>query len=92
MRLTDERWEHIRSHPEMADYGSEIERVVVGPDLAVQSRTDPEAILNYRRKVASSFGDKWLCVVVKYLPGDAFVLTAYLTDRPKKGEQVWPAT
>lgn len=35
-------------------------------------------------------GDKWLCVVVKYKTEDAFVLTAYLTDRPKKGERIWP--
>jgi hypothetical protein len=35
-------------------------------------------------------GDKWLCVVVKYAADDAFVLTAYLTDKPKKGEQLWP--
>ena len=36
-------------------------------------------------------GDKYLCVVVKVLPADAFVLTAYLTDKVKKGEQLWPA-
>ncbi|MFZ4677003.1 MAG: hypothetical protein ACOYM4_15155, partial [Nodosilinea sp.] len=28
-------------------------------------------------------GDKWLCVVVKYLDNDAFVITAYLTDKLK---------
>ncbi|HEY5299024.1 MAG TPA: hypothetical protein VIK59_14055 [Verrucomicrobiae bacterium] len=33
---------------------------------------------------------KWLCVVVKYLEGDAFVVTAYLTDKPKAGEDLWP--
>jgi hypothetical protein len=35
-------------------------------------------------------GDKWLCVVVKYLPDDAFVITAYLTDKLKPGERIWP--
>lgn len=34
-------------------------------------------------------GDKWLCVVVKHLENDAFVVTAYLTDKPKTGEIVW---
>ena len=33
---------------------------------------------------------KWLCVVVKYLPDDAFVITAYLTDTMKAGETLWP--
>jgi hypothetical protein len=33
--------------------------------------------------------DKFVCVVVKVKPGDAFVLTAYLTDKPKKGTVLW---
>jgi len=28
--------------------------------------------------------------VVKYLQNDAFVITAYLTDQPKAGEDLWP--
>jgi len=35
-------------------------------------------------------GDKFLCVAVKVVDNDAFVLTAYLTDTIKKGRQVWP--
>jgi hypothetical protein len=35
-------------------------------------------------------GGKWLCVVVKYLPDDAFVITAYLTETMKAGETLWP--
>ena len=35
-------------------------------------------------------GDKYLCVVVKVVGTDAFVLTAYLTDTIKKGQQLWP--
>jgi hypothetical protein len=30
------------------------------------------------------------CVVVKYEENDAFVITAYLTDKPKAGEDLWP--
>ncbi len=32
-----------------------------------------------------------LCVVVKYAEGDAFVITIYLTDKPKAGEDLWPS-
>ena len=34
---------------------------------------------------------KWLCVVVKYSiePPDAFVVTAYLTNKPKTGTILW---
>jgi hypothetical protein len=38
----------------------------------------------------SVVGGKWLCVVVKYEENDAFVVTAYLTDKPKAGEDLWP--
>jgi hypothetical protein len=31
-----------------------------------------------------------LHVVVKYEEHDAFVVTAYLTDKPKAGEELWP--
>ena len=34
--------------------------------------------------------DKCLCVVVKSTVEDAFVLTAYFTDKQKKGEHLWP--
>ena len=36
-------------------------------------------------------GDKFLCVVVKLTEADAFVVTAYLTDRVKRGKHIWPA-
>jgi hypothetical protein len=28
--------------------------------------------------------------VVKYADADAFIVTAYLTDQPKRGEDLWP--
>jgi len=37
----------------------------------------------------TAIGDKWLCVVVKYFPDDAFIVTAYFTDKPKKGDNLW---
>jgi hypothetical protein len=33
-------------------------------------------------------GGKWLCVVVKYVENDAFVVTAYVIDKPKAGEDL----
>ncbi len=61
------------------------------PALVVQSRTDERAVLFYRHYRGTAVSDKWLCVVVTYLSDDAFVLTAYLTDRPKKGKGLWPS-
>jgi len=48
------------------------------------------ADLHDRHYLGTRVGDKWLCVVVKSGALDSFVLTAYLTDKPKKGIQLWP--
>jgi hypothetical protein len=48
------------------------------------------ALLFYEFCAQTMVGDKWLCVVVKYAEDDAFVVTAYLTDKPKAGEDLWP--
>lgn len=55
------------------------------------SNTDGAVYLYYRYRKGTMVGDKWLCVVVKYLDNDAFVITAYLTDKLKPGEQLWPS-
>ena len=90
VRLTDERLGHILGHPEMADLEAALAETLEHPALVVQSRSDPEAGMSYRFYTGTKVGDKWLCVVVKYSAVDAFILTAYLTDKPKKGEQLWP--
>lgn len=90
VRLTDERLAHILEHPELVGMESSIEETLRNPSLVIRSLTDPEAALNYRYYFGTTVGDKWLCVVVKYFSNDAFVLTAYLTDNPMRGEQLWP--
>ena len=68
----------------------EIERVLRTPQLVRRSRSD-DAVRLYYEFYAQTLGDgKWLCAVVKYAPDDAFIVTAYLTDKPKPGEDLWP--
>lgn len=76
----------------MSDLQSGIEETLRSPQMVIKSRTDDRAALHYRFYIGTKVGDKWLCVVVKYDEGDAFVLTAYLTDEPKKGDRIWPNT
>lgn len=90
VRLTDERLAHIHEHAEMAGLDLAIADTLLTPSLVVESRSDPTAALHYRFYVGTRVGDKWPCVVVKYGALDAFVLTAYLTDKPKKGIPIWP--
>jgi len=88
--LTDERMAHILEHPEMSAMGSEIERVLSEPQTVRRSRSDDAVRLFYEFYAQTIVGGKWLCVVVKYLADDAFVVTAYLTDQPKQGDTLWP--
>jgi hypothetical protein len=90
VRLTDERLAHILEHPEMIGLEKEVERVLGQPLLVRCSRTDDAVRLFYEFYAETIVGGKWLCVVVKYAESDAFVVTAYLTDKPKAGETVWP--
>jgi hypothetical protein len=90
VRLTDERLAHILEHAEMQGMAFEIERVLLQPQLVRRSRSDEAVRLFYEFYARTIVGGKWLCVVVKYPENDAFVVTAYLTDKPKTGEDLWP--
>ena len=90
IRLTNERLAHILEHPEMASLEQAIEETLTNPERVLESFSDPDARLYYRFYVGTRVGNKHLCVIVKLAGGDAFVVTAYLTDRVKRGVQVWP--
>ena len=90
VRLTDERLAHILERAEMAGMAAEVERVLREPQLVRRSRSDTAVRLFYEFYAQTIVGGKWLCVVVKYAENDAFVVTAYLTDKPKAGEDLWP--
>ena len=90
VRLTDERLAHILDQAEMVGMADELERVLQMPTEVRRSRSDDDVKLFYEFYTQTQVGGKWLCVVVKYLPDDAFVITAYLTDTVKAGEILWP--
>ncbi len=90
VRLTDERLAHILERSEMKEMGDELEHLLRQPQLCRRSRSDDAVRLFYGFYERTMAGGKWLCVVVKYVPNDAFVVTAYLTDKPKAGEDLWP--
>ena len=88
VRLTDERLAHLLEHVELAGMESAVAETVCAPELVIQSRTDASVAIYYRFYRRTLVGDKWLCIVIKNGEPDAFVLTAYLTDKPKRGKVI----
>jgi len=90
VRLTDERWAHVEEHPEMAGMREALAETLRNPEAVMESPGDSLVRLYYRFYHRTMVGGKHLCVVVKILTDDAFVVTAYLTDRVKRGTLLWP--
>jgi hypothetical protein len=87
--LTDERKAHLREHPEMKGQENRLAETLVTPDTVIQSLSDDSVRLFHRFYKRLSIGDKYLCVVVKYVESNNFIITAYFTDNVKKGEILW---
>ena len=71
---------HILQHQKMSGMEADVERTLQSPAEVRVSRSDSTVQLFYEYYVRTRVGEKWLCVVVKYPPDDAFVVTAYLKN------------
>ena len=68
---------------------NKIQEVLLDPHIIVRSKTDPDVELFYRHYDITPVTEKYLCVVVKILVKDVFIITAYFTDTIKRGEVLW---
>ncbi|HEX67935.1 MAG TPA: hypothetical protein ENG13_02590 [bacterium] len=66
-----------------------IKETLLNPDKVVRSKTDPEVELFYRYYQSTPVTKKYLCVVVKVSWEEAFIITAFFTDKIKRGEVLW---
>jgi hypothetical protein len=73
----------------MAGEQDRMAETLAAPDVVVQSLSDPEARLYHRYYETSAVGAKHLCVVVRWRSDDAFLVTAFYTDRRKRGPILW---
>ena len=90
IRLTAERRLHLETaHPEMIDQVLRVAETLATPDTIVRSRTDAMVELFYKHYPSTPVTDKFLCTVVKVLPEDLFIITAYYTDTVKRGAVLW---
>lgn len=88
VRVTRTHWDVIVSmkHPVMAGREGEVQETLSHPDQVRQSQRDAKVYLFYRL-IAEK---RWVCVVVKRLNANGFIITTYPTDAIKEGERIWP--
>ncbi len=90
IRLTEERQDHfVLDHPEMSGQFDKLQETLRDPDRIVRSKTDLDVELFYRHYGSTPVTQKHLCIVVKSVIDDTFIITAYFTDSIKKGELLW---
>ena len=93
VRTTKRYWNYIIEvkHPEsFKKIGFEKSAEIVkdalrNPDIIVRERIDPKVYIYYKRYKKRYF----ICVVVKHLNEEGYIITAYITDHLKRGEKVY---
>jgi hypothetical protein len=87
IKLTKERWNHIvKTHPELKDRLEDLKGALEDPELIKRSIYDENVALFYRY-YEHIYEGKHMCIVVRL--DEESIVTAYITDRVKKGEVVW---
>ena len=85
IHLSKERWSHITNpnslHPYMTNYLEEIKQALIKPDAIVQQKFN-NTKYNYYRYLKER--REYLLVGVKYLNGDGYVTTAFITSNIRK--------
>ena len=90
IRLTARQWGHIiDAHPDMLGMESVVQETLEDPDEVRRSRDDPNTVRLYYMRYTTPQSGKMVCVIVKFLEDDAFILTAYQTYRIIDGELIW---
>ncbi len=88
VRVSRSHWELIipAKHPVMAGREIDVRETLGYPSEIRRCRSDPTVNLFYslERKL------RWVCVVVKRLNGDGYLITTYPTDAIKEGIRAWP--
>jgi len=87
IRTTKDYWQQIITikHPSIAKYESEAKGTLKNPDQIRRSKQDIKVHLYYK-----NIGRLNVCVVADHVTKKGgYIITAYLTDRIKEGEQIY---
>lgn len=90
VRTTKSYWTRITTlkHPSIAKYEKQVKETLLKPDEIRKSQQDERVQLYYKH-----IGKLNICVVVDHIQEtEGYIITAYLTDRIKEGEQIYVKT
>ena len=77
--LTTERWRHIaEEHPEVAPFLQDFHDILLHPTTC--SSYEYTEKVNYYYKYFKNPQSSYLLILVKYLNGEGFIITAYFTN------------
>jgi hypothetical protein len=89
LRLTEERHAHILERPEIRNQEDRIKATLRAPDIVKVSNHVEDVLLYYKLYERTPVTRKYLVVIVRVLDGDGFIITAFYTDKIKKGVTKW---
>lgn len=87
VRTTKEYWKRIieTKHPSIKKFEKEAKEALKEPDQIRKSRQDPKVHLYYK-----NIGRLSICIVAEHKDRRrGYIITAYLTDRIKEGEEIY---
>lgn len=87
IRTTKEYWKRITTtkHPSIAKHKKDVQQALKNPDEIRRSRQDTNVYLYYK-----NIGKVHVCVVIDQIDlTEGYIITAYLTDRIKEGEEIY---
>ncbi len=81
IRLTDERWKHLSKHLHLQEDIEKIKETLQDPDKITDYSYDQNIRYYYKYYKNQDSKAKYIRIVVKYLNGDGFIVTAHFIDR-----------
>lgn len=82
IRLTKERWSHIKKHPHMDENKlEEIKKILIDGLIVRHSEDDENVVFYYKEFKEMPFEERYLFISVKYLNNEGFVITSFFTNK-----------
>lgn len=86
VRITEEYWDFLITvkHPPLRDREQDVKTTLQDADEVRVSKVDAKVFLYYKK-----MDKRFICVVVRHLNGEGFIISAYPTDAKKEGQVKW---